>query len=83
MRVWPGFRGSSGTSLFKPNLSTPIPDQLWVATKEVKGSVNPEIVKNTARCNFLIITVMSIKVYISRMEISHRIRFDVIFYQKC
>ena len=31
----------------------------------LKGIVNPEIVKNIARCNFLIITVMYIKVYIS------------------
>ena len=30
-----------------------------------KGNVNPEIVKNIARCIFLIITVMYIKVYIS------------------
>ena len=35
-----------------------------------KGSVNPEIVKNIARSNFLIITVMYIKVYISGMEMS-------------
>ena len=40
-----------------------------------KGSINPEIVKNIARCNFLIITVMYIKVYISGMEMSQRIRF--------
>ena len=40
-----------------------------------KGSVNPEIVKNIARCNFLIITVMYIKVYISGMEMSQKIRF--------
>ena len=40
-----------------------------------KGSVNPEIVKNITRCNFLIITVMYIKVYISGMEMSQRIHF--------
>ena len=39
------------------------------------GGVNPEIVKNIARCNFLIVTVMYIKVYISGMEISQRMRF--------
>ena len=39
----------------------------------VKGSVNPEIVKNIACCYFLIITVMYIKVYISGMEMSLRI----------
>ena len=33
-----------------------------------KGGVNPEIVKNIAHFNFLIITVMYIKVYISGME---------------
>ena len=43
--------------------------------ERVKGSVNPEIVKNIARCNFLIITVMYIKVYISGMEMSQRIHF--------
>ena len=40
-----------------------------------KGSVNPEIVKNIARCNFLIITVMYIKVYMSGMERSQTIHF--------
>ena len=40
-----------------------------------KGGVNPEIVKTIARCNFVIITVMYIKVYISEMEMSQRIRF--------
>ena len=40
-----------------------------------KGSVNPELVKNIARCNFLIITVMYMKVYIFGMEVSQRIRF--------
>ena len=40
-----------------------------------KGSVNPEIVKNIARCNFLIITVMYMKVYIYEMEMTQRIRF--------
>ena len=39
-----------------------------------KGSVNPEIVKSIARCNFLIITVMYIKVYISGIMIQ-KIRF--------
>ena len=39
------------------------------------GGVNPEIVKNIARCNFLIITVIYIKVYISGMEVSQRICF--------
>ena len=33
----------------------------------LNGGVNPEIVKNITRCNFLIITVMYIKVYISGM----------------
>ena len=37
-----------------------------------KGSVNPEIVKNTARCKFLIVTVMYIKVYISWIEMSQK-----------
>ena len=41
----------------------------------VKESVNPEIVKNIACCNFLIITVMYIKVNISGMEMSQRIHF--------
>ena len=41
----------------------------------LKGGVNPEIMKTIARCNFLIITVMYIKVYISGMEMSQRIRF--------
>ena len=36
---------------------------------------NPEIVKNIARLNFLIIIVMYIKVYIFRMEMSQRICF--------
>ena len=40
-----------------------------------KGGVNPEIVKNIARCKFLNITVMYIKVYISGMEMSQRIHF--------
>ena len=44
-------------------------------TLVVKGGVNPEIVKTIARCNFLIITLMYIKVYISGMEMSQRIRF--------
>ena len=35
-----------------------------------EGGVNPEIVKTIARCNFLIITVMYIDVYISGMEMS-------------
>ena len=41
----------------------------------IKGCVNPEIVKNIACCNFLIITVIYIKVYISGMEMSQRIHF--------
>ena len=42
----------------------------------IKEGVNPEIVKNIARCNFLIITVVYIKeVYISGMEVSQRIQF--------
>ena len=41
----------------------------------LKGSVNPDIVKNIARCNSLIITLMYIKVYISGMEMSQRIQF--------
>ena len=48
----------------------------------VEGSVNPEIVKNIARCNFLIITVMFIKVYISGIEMSQRIRFWYGIWQK-
>ena len=48
----------------------------------LKGSVNPEIVKNIARCNFLIVTVMFIKVYISGMEVSQRIRFGYQILQK-
>ena len=42
-----------------------------------KGSRKPEIVKNIASCysNFLIITMMYIKVYISGMEMSQRVRF--------
>ena len=40
------------------------------------AGVNPEIVKNIARCNFLVIkTVMYIKVYISGMEMSQRVCF--------
>ena len=39
------------------------------------GGVNPEIVKTIARCNFVIVTVMYIKIYISGMEMSQRIRF--------
>ena len=39
------------------------------------GIVNPEIVKNIAHSNFLIITVKYIKVYISGMEMSQRIHF--------
>ena len=46
---------------------------------KVKGSVNPEIVKNIARYNFLIITVMYIKVYISGMEMSQKIH---LWYQR-
>ena len=49
----------------------------------VKRSVNPEIVKNIARCNLLIITVMYIKVYISGMEMSQRIHFWYQIYQLC
>ena len=41
----------------------------------VKGSVNPEIVKNIAHCNFVIVTVIYIKVHISGMEMSQRICF--------
>ena len=41
----------------------------------LKGSVNPEIVKNIASCNFLIITLMYMKVYISGLEMSQKIRF--------
>ena len=41
----------------------------------VKEGVNPEIVKTIARYNFLIITVMYIKVYIFGMEMSQRIYF--------
>ena len=48
-----------------------------------KGSVNPEILKNIACCNFLIITVMYIKVYISGMEMSQRIHFWYQILPKC
>ena len=44
----------------------------------LKESANPEIVKNIAICNFLIINVMYIKVYTSGMEISQKIH---IWYQ--
>ena len=49
--------------------------QKYTQLIRLKGSVNPEIVKNIASCNFLIITLMYIKVYISGMEMSQRIRF--------
>ena len=42
--------------------------------------MNPEIVKNIANCNFLIITLMYIKVYISGMEMSQRIFFFFFFF---
>ena len=48
---------------------------LCLSTRLIKRSVNPEIVKNIASCNVLIITGMYIKVYISGMEMSQRIRF--------
>ena len=48
----------------------------------LKVSVNPEIVKNIASCNFLILTLMYIKIYVSGMEMSQRIRFfGIKFYQ--
>ena len=50
---------------------------------EVNGCVNPKTMKNTARCNFLIMTLKYIKVYISGMEMNQRIRlivFDIKFY---
>ena len=55
------------------------PPRAWllvalVTTSRFNRSVNPEIVK-LACCNFLIITVMYIKVYISGVETSHRIHF--------
>ena len=46
-----------------------------IISMNVKRSVNPEIVKNIARCYFLIITMMYIKVYISGMGMSQRIHF--------
>ena len=39
------------------------------------GGVNPDIVKNIARYNFQIATVMYIKVYIFGVEMSQRIYF--------
>ena len=48
----------------------------------IYGGVNPGIVKNIKRSNFLIITVMYIKVYISGVEMSQSIHFDIKFYKK-
>ena len=45
----------------------------------IKGSVNPEIVKNITSCNFLIIALMYIKVYISGMEWVRESVFDIKF----
>ena len=39
------------------------------------SSTTGSILKNIARCNFLLITVMFIKISISRMKMSQRIRF--------
>ena len=50
------------------------------STFVIRGGVNQEIVKNIASCNFLIITVMYIKVYIWGMEMSQGIRCDFKFY---
>ena len=52
-----------------------IPDIAIKFTIFFKRSINPEIVKNIARCNFLSIIVMYIKVYISGIEMSQRIHF--------
>ena len=43
-----------------------------------KRGDNTEIVKNIALCNFLIITVIYVKVHISGMEMSQRICFFII-----
>ena len=48
----------------------------------IYGGVNPGIVKNIKRSNFLIITVMYIKVYISGVQMSQSIHFDIKFYKK-
>ena len=47
----------------------------------IKEGVNPEIVKNIARCNFLIITVVYIKeVYILEWKLVKESNFDIKFY---
>ena len=46
-----------------PSYQTNMPDSFF--KQHFKGSVNPEIVKNIASCNFLIISLMHINVYIS------------------
>ena len=44
-------------------------------SSSVNVGVNPEILKNTKCRNFLNLTVMYVKVYISRMEMGQRIHF--------
>ena len=48
----------------------------------LKGSVNPEIVKNIASCNFLIITLMYIKYTFLEWNWVRESVFDIKFYQK-
>ena len=46
----------------------------------LNGGVNPNFLKHIECCNFQIITEMYMKVYISGMEMSQRIHFDIKFY---
>ena len=48
-----------------------------VSTTKCPRGVNPDIVKNIALCIFLVIAVIYLKVYISRMEMSLRYQISL------